>query len=129
MKALPRFDTAGLRASDIVRDIDSIALAVYAPFGNDPTHSHYPGTKQRPVLKHPLVKSLLKVAQLGIHVHALIDLVDDDSYVVEIDAGRPAPIVVSAWKQDMASPYALAGFLRHVRDRRPCSSLVLALEG
>jgi len=127
MKTLPRFDRddAFQAQSD-----DSIVLAVYAPFGSDPTLSHYPGSKPRPVIKHPLVQALTKVAALGVHVHALIDLVGDDSYVVEIEAGRAAKVVVlSAWKQDMASPRALAGFLRYVRERRPCSSLVLALEG
>jgi hypothetical protein len=128
MKQLPRFEpdsASGQAAAD-----DSLVLAVYAPFGTDPTLSHYPGTKPRPPAKHPLVRSLAKVAALGVHVHALIDLVGDDSYVVEIDAGNPASLTItSAWKQDMASPRALAGFLRRVRARRPCASVVLALEG
>jgi len=125
MRAQPCFETDPAAPQ---RD-DSIALAVYAPFGSDPTLSHYPGDKPRPVLKHPLVRALARVASLGIHVHALIDLVGDDSYVVEFDAGRTTPNLVSAWKQDMASPRALAGFLRHVRRHRPCASIVLALEG
>jgi hypothetical protein len=127
MKTLPQFDREGDSGA---RTDDSVVLAVYAPFGSDPTLSHYPGTRPRPVTRHPLVRSLAKVARLGIHVHALIDLVGDYSYVIEIDAGRPTSAsIVSAWKQDMASPRALAGFLRHVRERRPCSSVVLALEG
>jgi Clostripain family len=127
MKPLPRFDRDDAQQSD---DVDSIALAVYAPFGSDPTLSQYPGSKPRAVEQHPLVRSLAKVAALGVHVHALIDLVDDFSYVVEFDAWQTKPrILLSAWKQDMASPYALAGFLLHVRRHRQCSSLVLALEG
>jgi len=126
MKPLPRFDIEPEARSE---PGDSIVLAVYAPFGGDPTLSYFPGQTPRPVAKHPLVQALSKVAALGIHVHALIDLVGDDSYVVEIEAGRGAPVIVSAWKQDMASPRALAGFLRHVRARRPCADIVLALEG
>ena len=126
MKLLPRFEPEHEARSE---PGDSIALAVYAPFGTDPTLSRYPGQKQRPVGQHPLVQSLAKVAALGFHVHALIDLVGDDSHVVEFDAGRTTPTIVSAWKQDMASPRALAGFLRHVQARRPYSAVVLALEG
>jgi hypothetical protein len=126
MKPLPRFDIERAARSECG---DSIVLAVYAPFGTDPTLSHYPGQKPRPVVQHPLVRSLAKVAALGIHVHLLIDLAGDDTYVVEIDGGRAKALVVSAWKQDMASPRALAGFLRHVRRCRPRSAIVLALEG
>lgn len=127
MKKLPCLEGDGAPRS---RQVDSITLAVYAPFGSDPTLSNYPGHKRRPVTQHPLVKSLSRVAALGVHVYALIDLVDDFSYVVEFDAGNAKPgIFVSAWKQDMASPFALAGFLRHVRQHRPRSSIVLALEG
>jgi hypothetical protein len=126
MKPLPRFDIERAARSECG---DSIVLAVYAPFGTDPTLSHYPGQKPRPVVLHPLVRSLAKVAALGIHVHLLIDLAGDDTYVVEIDGGRAKALVVSAWKQDMASPRALAGFLRHVRRCRPRSAIVLALEG
>ena len=126
MKPLPRFDNEPAARSEAG---DSIVLAVYAPFGSDPTLSHYPGKKPRPVGQHPLVRSLAKVAALGIHVHALVDLIGDDTYYLEFDGGRTAPTILSAWKQDMASPRALAGFLRHVRTRRPCSAVVLALEG
>src|SRR5262245_47657480 len=126
MKSLPRFEPEGENRSECG---DSIVLAVYAPFGSDPTLSYYPGQKARPVAQHPLVQSLAKVSALGIHVYALIDLVGDDSYVVEFDAGSSTPRVVSAWKQDMTSPRALAGFLRHVEACRPGSAVVLALEG
>jgi hypothetical protein len=109
---------------------DSVVLAVYAPFGNDALLSHFPDGARKPVAQQPLVLQLRQVAKLGVHVSALIDLVDDFSYLVEIPAGQPTQMrVYSTWKQSMASPYALEGFLRHTRQRHPCSALVLALEG
>ena len=109
---------------------DSVVLAVYAPFGGDSLLSTFPDGVRKPIAQQPLVQQLRQVAKLGVHVSALIDLVDDFSYLIEIPAGLPAQVRVhSTWKQDMASPFALEGFLRHTRERHPCSTTVLALEG
>jgi hypothetical protein len=107
-----------------------VVFAVYAPFGTDPVLSQWPLTRQADIARQPLVKALLAVAAQGANVSALIDLSDDDSWLVEIPAGQPGRMLISsAWKQDMGSPRALAGFLRRVHQRFPCQALVLALEG
>jgi Clostripain family len=114
------------------RDIgkDGVVLAVYAPFGTDPSLSQYPSNAQATVDKQSLVLALQAVAAHGVNVSALIDLFDDDSYLVEIPAGKPKAIsIVSTWKQDMSALQALAGFLRRTNARFPCSRLMLALEG
>jgi hypothetical protein len=109
---------------------EGVVFAVYAPFGTDAVLSEYPNTTQAAVKNQALVRALQTVARHGVHVSALVDLYDDDSYLVEIPAGQPSGMqITSAWKQDMSSPRALAGFLRRTHHRFPCSSLVLALEG
>ncbi len=109
---------------------DSILFAVYAPFGTDETLSTYPDGSSQTLAQHPLYQGLLKVAALGIHVAALIDRVGDDTWLVEIEAGQPAEAkITSRWKQDMAAPANLAGFLRHVHQRHPNSAIVLSMEG
>ncbi|MCW5667209.1 MAG: hypothetical protein KIT35_25510 [Piscinibacter sp.] len=109
---------------------DSVLLAVYAPFGTDPVLSTFPDGDSQTLAQHPLVQGLLKVADAGVHVCALIDRVDDDTWLVEIEAGKPAGMVVtSRWKQDMSQPRNLAGFLRHAHRSRPTAAIVLALEG
>ncbi len=109
---------------------DSVVLAVYAPFGTDEVLSMFPDGTRKPIGQQPLVSELRKVARLGVHVSALIDLFDDFSYLVEIPAGLPGQLrVYSTWKQDMTSPYALEGFLRHTLQHHPCAALVLAIEG
>ena len=45
-----------------------------------------PDDKRKAIRSKPLVKHLLAVARQGVHVSALIDLFDDDSYLVEIPA-------------------------------------------
>jgi hypothetical protein len=111
-------------------DGGGVLFAVYAPFGDDAVLSHYPGSTPRPVQDHPLVKNLLKVAAEGANVSALVDLVDDCTYLVEIPALQPKRMVItSAWKQDMGAPCTLAGFLERAHGRFPCSTLLLALEG
>ena len=109
---------------------DSVLFAVYAPFGSDETLSTYPDGSSRDLAQHPLYQGLLKVAAQGVHVAALIDLARDDTYLVEIEGGKPADVkVTSRWKQDMTSPNNLAGFLRHAHQGRPNAAIVLALEG
>lgn len=111
-------------------DGGGLLFAVYAPFGDDPVLSHYPGHSPRPVQDHPLVQNLLKVAAEGVNVSALIDLVDDCTYLVEIPALQPRRLrITSAWKQDMGAPCTLAGFLQRAHGRFPCSALLLAMEG
>jgi hypothetical protein len=107
-----------------------VTLAVYAPFGTDAVLSRYPGQAPLSVAQHPLVLNLRQVADCGVHVSALVDLVDDDTWLVEIDALKGAsPRFTSRWKQQMSSWRTLAGFLRHTRSRRPGTAVVVALEG
>lgn len=109
---------------------DGVVLVVHAPFGTDETLSTYPDGASQTLAQHPLYQGLLEVASKGVHVTALIDRVDDDSWLVEIEAGRPqAAKVSSMWKQDMASPHCLAGLLRHAHQAHPGAAIVLALEG
>lgn len=131
----PRVDTdhgasrRGRRAGPPGRQ-PGVLFAVYAPFGTDPVLSRHPGDQRRRILQQPLVRALRKVAAQGAHVAALIDLHDDDSWLVEIPAFCPRALSVSStWKQAMQRPQALAGFLRRAHQRFPCESLVLALEG
>ena len=109
---------------------DSVVLAVYAPFGSDEVLSRYPDGTSNELAQHPLFQSLLKVAAQRVHVAALIDLRDDDTYLVEIEAGRPQDVrVTSRWKQKMEEPRNLAGFLLHAHNAHPNAAVVLALEG
>lgn len=112
------------------RHAPGVLFAVYAPFGADPVLAGFPDETLRPIEQHPLLAHLKAVAAEGVNVAALIDLVDDDSWLVEIPAWRPErAVVVSAWKQAMSRPQALAGFLRRAHARFPCADIVLALEG
>ncbi len=125
--ALPRLIP---EKSDDAARTDSILFAVYAPFGSDEVLSTYPEGSSQTLAQHPLYQGLVKVAAQGIHVAALIDRAADDTWLVEIEAGKPADVkVTSRWKQDMAAPANLAGFLRHAHQSRPTSAIVLALEG
>lgn len=109
---------------------DSVVFAVYAPFGSDPALSRFPAATQAAIAQQALVRALQAVAAEGAHVSALIDLYEDDSWLIEIPARQPkAMAITSTWKQDMSTPQALAGFLRRVQQRFPCSTLVLAIEG
>lgn len=109
---------------------EGVLFAVYAPFGGDPALARFPDGVRRSIQQLPLLRHLKAVAAQGANVAALIDLPDDDSWLVEIPAFQPGQaLVLSAWKQDMARPEALAGFLRRAHARFPCASLVLALEG
>src|SRR5512145_1347153 len=77
---------------------DSILFAVYAPFGSDEALSTYPEGSSQTLAQHPLYQGLLKVAAQGIHVAALIDRAQDDTWLVEIEAGKPAEAkVASRW--------------------------------
>ena len=127
MPKMPTLET-GRDKSQIKHD--SVVLAVYAPFGTDERLSIYPSGSATPVLHQPLVNALQRVATEGVNVSCLIDLFEDDSYLVEIPAFQAAAIsITSVWKQDMSTPQALAGFLRRTHARFDCSTLVLALEG
>jgi hypothetical protein len=107
-----------------------VTLCVYAPFGTDAVLSTYPGGTVLPIQQHALVQHLLQVAECGVHVSALIDLHDDDSYLVDIPASKPLSMqIASRWKLDMQSPRTLAGFLRRTRQLHPETAMVLALEG
>lgn len=109
---------------------NSVTLAVYAPFGDDRTLSTFPDGATADIEHHPLVASLKRVAEHGVHVVALIDLRQDDTYLIEIPADHGGRMrVVSRWKQDMEQPRTLTGLLRHAHSRQPNAALVLALEG
>lgn len=107
-----------------------VTLAVYAPFGTDAVLSSYPGSTPLKINQHPLVANLVEVAKRGVNVSALIDLYDDDTWLVEIGAGKPTSLkITSRWKQQMDAINTLSGFLRYTAQRRAGSALVLALEG
>jgi hypothetical protein len=112
---------------------DSVVLAVFAPFGSDKVLSTWPRpvtAPQPPINAQAIVQSLRKVAAQGVHVCALVDLVDDFTWYIEIPARlRGKEQVVSVWKQDMSHYRSLAGFLAHVQRQHPCSEVILALEG
>ncbi len=113
-----------------IAEDDSVVLVVYAPFGSDDTLSHYPDDSSNTLEQHPLYQSLLKVAEHGVNVVALIDLVQSDTILVTMPAHRPEHArQVSRWKQDMSAPHTLAGLLHHAHLKHPTSSIVLALEG
>jgi hypothetical protein len=117
-------------ADTAAKNTDSVVLAVYAPFGSDLELSKYPRGESEELLQHPLVRHLRAVSKCGVHVVALVDRVGEDSYLIEIEGGRPAsPCITSCWKQDMSSPHTLAGLLRRAHHRHPRSAMVLALEG
>jgi hypothetical protein len=107
-----------------------VLFAVYAPFGGDRELTTMVGRKLATIDQHPLLPRLKAVAKEGVNVAALIDLVDSDTWLVEIPAWHPERMYkVSAWKQAMNQPEALAGFLRRAHDRFRCRHLVLSLEG
>jgi hypothetical protein len=107
-----------------------VTLAVYAPFGTDAVLSNYPGNVPLKISQHPLVLNLIEVARRGVNISALVDLVGDDTWLVEIAAGKTtAPVYTARWKQDMDAHRTLSGFLKHTRKKRPGTALVLALEG
>ena len=109
---------------------DCVLLCVYAPFGTDPVLSTYPEGQSQELAQHPLVRNLLKVAESGVHVAALVDRVGEDTLLVEIPAAQPQRMrITSAWKEDMASPLTLAGFLRRAHANHPTAAVVLSLEG
>jgi hypothetical protein len=109
---------------------NGVTLAVYAPFGTDAVLSTYPGTTPLTIRQHPLVLNLLEVAKRGVNVSALVDLVGDDTWLVEIAADKPTtPVYTARWKQDMDATRTLSGFLKYTRKKRPGTALVLAMAG
>jgi Clostripain family len=109
---------------------EGVVLAVFAPLGSDKVLSTFPDGSSQDLMQHPLVTGLLKVAECGVSVVALIDRVDEDSYLIEIPADQPQQVrTVSRWKQNMDSPHTLAGLLRHARRRYPLADMVLSMEG
>ncbi len=120
---LPNLSDTGTRTEGVV-------LAVYAPFGSDEVLSSFPDNLTTSVQAHPLVAALKGVAQAGVHVVALIDRVEDNSWLVDIPAGQPEAIqIVSRWKHDFSSERTLAGLIAQAHERCPRAALVLALEG
>lgn len=134
MPKLPTLTPVNARRKSAPKGADGVVFAVYAPIGTDQTLSRYPNPDPKapiaPIQRQALVRALQATAAEGVNVCALIDIFDDDSYLVEIPAFKPASInIVSAWKQDMSDRHALSGFLRRVHQRFPCDALVLAIEG
>jgi len=107
-----------------------VTLVVYAPFGDDATLATYPDGSTQTVMQHPLTQALQQVAAHGVNVCALIDRVDDETWLVDIPAFESDVLACNSnWKQRMDSPRTLAGLLRHAHQLHPGTSLVLALEG
>lgn len=116
--------------SDTRLPTDGVVLAVFAPFGGDEVLSGFPDGLTTSVQAHPLVDALKGVAAAGTHVVALVDRVDDNSWLIEIPAGAPESMqVVSRWKHDMTSERTLAGLLTQAHERFPRAALVLSIEG
>lgn len=126
MSKSPRLEPGPLMRADCG---DSVVFAVYAPIGTDPLLSRHPRAQQPPIEKHPLTQALRAVAACGVNVSALIDLYEDDTWLIEIPAGRGKESIHSAWKQDMSAPQTLSGFLRRTHACFPRSTPVLAIEG
>jgi len=109
---------------------ESVVLVVFAPFGTDEVLSEFPDGVTTSVSAHPILAALKGVAKAGTHVLALVDRVEDNSWLIEIPAGQPdAARLDSRWKQDMTSERTLAGLLAQAHERFPRSSLVLSIEG
>jgi hypothetical protein len=107
-----------------------VTLAVFAPFGSDPQLSTYPDGQSSTVADHPLTRNLQKVAAAGANVVALIDRHDDDTWLVQIPAGRPTEIsFLSQGKQDMLSPHTLANLAERAHRFAQRGSLILTIEG
>jgi hypothetical protein len=104
-----------------------VTFVVYAPLG-DPLLSRYPNGQTATLREHPLFTSLSEVAKHGINVVALVDLVDEPTWLVEIPA-HGEPIVGSKGKQDMASPIALRELLSYCFCKHKDEAFVFSLEG
>lgn len=134
---MPTIDLVFAPSNTLRPPLHGITLVVYAPFGTDATLSDYllrPPAPDRPdepeVARHPIVTQLRKVADAGVHVCALVDRVDDDTWLLEIPAGRrDRERLTSRGKNDMRSWRTLGALLRHAAASRPGTALVLALEG
>ncbi|WP_088284998.1 hypothetical protein [Ideonella sp. A 288] len=106
-----------------------ITLVVYAPYGSDADLSGYPDSAIRPLDRHPLLRHLAAVAACGVHVCALVDLIDDSTWLVEFEAHAARPTITSRWKQQMDAAEPLRGLIRHACEKHPGTALVLGLEG
>jgi hypothetical protein len=103
---------------------------VYAPFGTDPVLSSFPDGTTQELMSHPLVANLQKVAATGVHVVALVDLFDDDTWLLQIPAYEPQNVqVTSRGKQQMDAQSTLTDFLKTAHRLAPEASVVLAMEG
>lgn len=121
--AMPNICDTGIKTEGVV-------LVVYAPFGSDEVLSNFPDGATTSVQSHPLVEAMKSVASAGTHVMALIDRVDDNSWLIDIPAGEPEAMqVVSRWKHDFSSERTLAGLIAQAHERFPRAALVLAIEG
>jgi hypothetical protein len=108
----------------------STVFAVYAPFGGDEVLSSFPDGNTLTAVNHPLVTALKEVASAGVHVVAIVDRVEDSSWLIEIPAGQPQAIqLITRWKLDMCSERTLAGLMSHAASRFPRCSIVLSIEG
>ena len=111
-----------------------ITLALFAPLRNDDTLSRY-STLQPPsldILQHELVRSLRAVSMHGVHVVALLDrLLEPHSWLLEIPAGRPYDVTITALGQAvrMDAPQALADLMRRAFAVDAQAPVVLCMEG
>lgn len=108
----------------------NVVLVVYAPFGSDEVLSSFPDGLTDKVESHPLFAALRDVAAAGANVVALIDRLEDNSWLIVIPAGQPTEArIVTRWKHDMTSERTLAGLLLHARDAFPRVPVLLSVEG
>lgn len=108
---------------------DGVTLLVYAPYGSDLELTGYPGASRTTIAQHPLLANLARVAACGVHVCALVDLVDEGTCLVEYRANRRTPSTTTRWKQQMDAMQPLRGLIRYACEKRPGTRLVLGLEG
>ena len=105
-------------------------FVVYAPFGDDPMLTYQPDETATDVIQHTLVKSLMTIARDGVHVIALIDRMQRQTYLLDIPAGTTAQLTqTSQGKLDMAAPETLAWLLQTAAARQPGAAIVLSMEG
>jgi hypothetical protein len=106
----------------------SLTLVAFAPFGTDRTLSEYPDGISQSIATHPFIKNLKDVAAQGVNVCALVDRVEDESWLVTIPADG-AVSISPQFKCDMSSPRALSRLLRAADQTFPNSTFALTMEG
>ncbi len=105
-------------------------FVVYAPFGDDPMLTYQPDETATELSQHTLVRSLMTLADFGVHVIALIDRMHRQTYLLDIPGAASAQLTqTSQGKLDMTAPETLTWLLQTASARHPNAKIVLSLEG